>query len=90
MANGTPIVSSPNPGARHVLGETLAALAFESDSDLGGAVVALLTDAAARQDRAEQGRERVRRYSWDAVVDQHVEAYAAAIGRFKGRRGSRV
>lgn len=83
MANGTPIVSSPNPGARHVLGESLAAVALVGDGELGRTLVELLTDDALRRERAEQGRLRVRRFSWDAVVDQHLWAYRLAIEGFR-------
>jgi glycosyltransferase involved in cell wall biosynthesis len=87
MANGVPIVSSPNPGAKYVLGEQLAALTLVDDQELGPALVGLLTDAAARRARAEQGRQRVRRFSWDRVVDRHLDAYRAAIARFEDRGG---
>jgi glycosyltransferase involved in cell wall biosynthesis len=83
MANGLPIVSSPNPGARHVLGEQLAASTLVGDSELGAGMVKLLTEEAVRRQRAEQGRQRVQHFSWDAVVDRHLDAYRLAIESFR-------
>jgi hypothetical protein len=84
MANGTPVVSSPNPGARYVFGPELATSTLVSDGELGPALVKLLNDEPARRERAEQGRRRVRRFSWDAVVERHLDAYRTAIERFGG------
>jgi hypothetical protein len=83
MANGVPIVSSPNPGARYVLGDSLAASSLVGDRELGAALVKLLTEEATRRERAEQGRRRVQRFSWDAVVERHLDAYRLAIESFR-------
>jgi glycosyltransferase involved in cell wall biosynthesis len=83
MANGTPVVSSPNPGARHVFGPELGGSTLVRDDDIGLALVEMLTDEFARRDRAARGRERVREFSWDAVVERHLEAYRMAIERFQ-------
>jgi hypothetical protein len=82
MAGGTPVLSSVNPGARHVLGPELAASSLVDDADLGQALVKLLTDEPVRRRQAEQGRQRVQAFSWDAVVEQHLDAYRMAIERF--------
>jgi glycosyltransferase involved in cell wall biosynthesis len=82
MANGIPIVSSPNPGAAYVLGEELGAVSIVQDRALGSALVRVLTDAAARRERAEKGRQRVPCFSWNVVVDQHLAAYRSAIAHF--------
>jgi phosphatidylinositol alpha-mannosyltransferase len=82
MANGTAIVSSSNVGARYVLGERLANGALVDDNELGQALVALLSNGAARRERAELGRDRVRHFSWDAVIERHLDAYQSAITRF--------
>lgn len=87
MAAGTPIVSSSNPGVRHVLGDELAREVVVEDDDLGQALVTLLRDGSARRGRAERGRDRVRRFSWDAVIARHVEIYESAISDYHG--GSR-
>jgi glycosyltransferase involved in cell wall biosynthesis len=89
MANGVPIVSSPNPGAQYVLGDDLAAASIVPDRELGPALVSLLTDAAARRQRIEQGRRRVSQFSWDAVVERHVEAYRLAVAQFLRTLGPR-
>jgi phosphatidylinositol alpha-mannosyltransferase len=83
MANGTPIASTPNPGARYVLGEQLAACTLVGDGNLGELLVRLLTDEAVRRERAEQGRQRVLRFSWDEVVERHLDAYRRAVAHFK-------
>lgn len=84
MANGTPVVSSRNPGAHYVFGPELASSTLVSDDELGPALVKLLTDETTRRERAERGRKRVGRFSWDAVVERHLEAYRTAIDRFEG------
>jgi phosphatidylinositol alpha-mannosyltransferase len=89
MANGTPIVSSPNPGARYVLGEEFAALTLVDDAHLSQKLVSLLTDEASRRKSAEHGRQRIHRFSWDAVVERHVHAYDLAIASFSTARRSR-
>lgn len=88
MSAGTPVVATPNPGARHLLdggraGELVA------DPDLGGALVRVLSDPEYRQRLAERGRERAREFTWTAVVDAHERAYDDAIGRWRAspRRG---
>jgi glycosyltransferase involved in cell wall biosynthesis len=82
MANGLPVVSSPNAGARYVLGEELAATSLVADVELGPALVRLLTDEPTRRERADHGRQRVRLYSWDTVVERHLAAYRSAVERF--------
>jgi phosphatidyl-myo-inositol alpha-mannosyltransferase len=88
MANGIPIVSSPNPGARYVLGDALAALSIVPDQELGSALVMLLSDEMARRARAEQGRQQVVRFSWAAVVEHHIDAYRLAMAKFAAQRGT--
>jgi phosphatidylinositol alpha-mannosyltransferase len=84
MANGVPIISSPNPGARYALGELLAGVSVVDDGELGPALVRLLVDERGRRERSEQGRQRARHFSWDEVVKHHLEAYRSAIARFGG------
>ena len=82
MANGLPIVSSPNPGARYVLGEKLSEVSLIRDEELGNSLVEVLLDGRLRRDRARQGRQRVKHFSWDAVIERHLAAYRLAIATF--------
>lgn len=84
MASGTPILSSPNPGARHVLGPDLAASCMVRDDELGSRLVRLLANQPEREQLAERGLHRVAEFSWDRVVAEHLEAYRRAIADFKG------
>ena len=85
MAAGTPVISTPNPGACHVLdggraGEIVA------DAELGRALVRVLKEPERRERLAERGRARARDFSWSAVVDAHERAYEDAISRWRAAR----
>ncbi len=89
MANGAAVVSSPNPGARHVLGEALAGEAIVADGELGATLLGVLSDRGRREQLVGLGRDRVARFSWDAVVDAHLRAYHDAMQRHRGARQPR-
>lgn len=79
-AHGTPVVATPNPGARHVLARGAGLLV--DDRDLGAAVARLLGDSEARARLARAGKDRALDFSWSRVLDEHEAAYALAIARF--------
>jgi phosphatidyl-myo-inositol alpha-mannosyltransferase len=83
MAHGLPVVATPNPGARHVLGENAGLIV--DDPDLGRTLVRLLADPAERARLAKAGRQRSLAFTWDRVIDDHEAAYRLAIGRFDRR-----
>jgi phosphatidyl-myo-inositol alpha-mannosyltransferase len=85
MAHGTPVVATPNPGARHVLAEGHDGALVEP-ARLGEELARLLTDEDARVTLGRRGCERAQTFSWDAALDAHEQAYLDAIERTRGRR----
>lgn len=78
MASGTPVVASPNPGAREVTREGQDGMVVE-DARLGATLVELLTDDRKREDLAARGLERARDFSWERVCQQYEEVYAGGV-----------
>jgi glycosyltransferase involved in cell wall biosynthesis len=78
MAHGTPVVASPNPGARYVLDGGRAGLVVE-DVELAGALVRCLTDRELRASLSARGRERAADFAWPRVLAAHEAAYREAI-----------
>ncbi len=79
MASGTAVVTTPNPGSREVLQNgkwgTLA-----SDSDLGDAIVRVLTDEAERKRLEGLGLRRAARFGWDTVAAEYEALYREVLG----------
>lgn len=82
MASGTPIVATPNPGARYVLDDGRYGI-LADDSDFADALVTLLHRPERRTALAEQGLQRADAFSWIAIAQQHAEAYAALVAPTK-------
>ncbi len=78
MASGTPVVSTPNPGAREVLGRGAFGDIIAPER-LGEHLLALLRDGARRSALAEAGRRRANDFRWDSVARQYEKLYAEAI-----------
>jgi len=93
LASGTPVVASPNPGAREVLDAGEYGLLVEDD-ELGPALVGLLTSAEQRADLSARGVARANSYSWDVIAGRYEDTYRAVIeeraARRRGLRGSRT
>ena len=87
MASGTPVVATPNPGAREVLADGKYGLVAEDDQ-LGTALVRLLQNDSERQKLSAVGIERAAEYGWDRVIGQYEAAYAEIIQRNGARRGA--
>lgn len=83
MASGTPVVASPNPGAREVLGHGEFGC-ITSDGMLGENLYRFLTRADLREKFRRLGMERVPFYSWDRIVLQYETLYEKALQK-KGR-----
>lgn len=83
MMHGLPVVATPNPGARLVLGRRAGVIT--TDADLGRTLSALLNDGASRLRLAHAGRERARAFSWERVIAEHEAAYSEAIARFDAK-----
>jgi phosphatidyl-myo-inositol alpha-mannosyltransferase len=86
LANGLPVVATRNPGADEVLRAGRYGLIVEPD-ELGGALVAALTDGALRARLTAGAAERVADYSWDRLILDYERAYELAIERYAGRHG---
>jgi phosphatidylinositol alpha-mannosyltransferase len=78
MAAGTVAAATPNPGADDVLDEGRAGV-LASDSEIGDALVRILTDEHARARFVEAGRARAGRYDWSVVAAQYEKLYEDAI-----------
>lgn len=85
MASGTPVVATPNPGSREVLGGGRYGR-LVADEDFGPALAGLLGDEAARRELAARGLERARAFSIEAMVDGYEELLGELCGA-RGRRG---
>ncbi len=84
MVHGTPVVATPNAGARHVL--RAGGGVIVDDTDLGATLVRLLTDRPARLRLGAAGRHAAEAFSWPRVVAAHERAYATAIAAYRPRR----
>ena len=86
MASGTPVVTTPNPGAAHVLDQGAAGL-MTGDADLGASLVRCLRDRDLRARLGALGRARAEAFSWSRVVDGYAEVYREAIDVWRARHG---
>jgi phosphatidylinositol alpha-mannosyltransferase len=80
MANGVPVVATPNPGADHVLDGGRRGRIVEP-RDLGATLLRLLTDDDERAAVAAAGRARAADFAWDRLLDDYEDAYELAIER---------
>jgi phosphatidyl-myo-inositol alpha-mannosyltransferase len=85
MAAGTPVVATPNPGARYVLDDGGAGL-LATDEELGAALVRTLLDPDLRASLADEGRLRVSEFAWDRVLSAHERAYEEARREWRAGR----
>jgi glycosyltransferase involved in cell wall biosynthesis len=81
MAHGTAVVSTANPGSRYVLDDGRAGV-LARDGELGSVVAELLSDAERRQTLIAAGAERAAAFRWHQVLDEHEQAYVAAVAAF--------
>jgi phosphatidylinositol alpha-mannosyltransferase len=74
LASGTPVVATPNDGAREVLNEGEFG-AISPDEKLGETLIMALQNETWRRDMRAIGLERAQEYSWDRVTAQYLETY---------------
>jgi phosphatidylinositol alpha-mannosyltransferase len=89
MAAGLPVVATDIPGFTQVINPGRQGILVRRDDpfSLAAALNLLADDPELRARMAAEGRAAAEDYSWDRVVDQVVDAYEDALGRFhKGRR----
>jgi phosphatidylinositol alpha-mannosyltransferase len=78
MASGTPVVATPNVGAREVTKQgTCGVLA--KDDELGPVLTKLLSDAEARRTLRVAGLERAQDFSWERVCSAYEAVYAGDV-----------
>jgi glycosyltransferase involved in cell wall biosynthesis len=87
MANGCPVIASPNPGAEYVL-ERGAAGIIATDDELADSIASCLEDSELRASLYARGRARAKAFSWPRVVGEHENAYREAIELWRSRWGS--
>ena len=74
MASGTPVVATPNPGAREVLEDGRYGRIVAPEK-LGTAILELLQDEPERQRLTALGSERAQIYQWSRITDQYLALY---------------
>jgi glycosyltransferase involved in cell wall biosynthesis len=80
MAAGTPVVATPNAGAREILEDGRHGLVVR-EGELGEAIATVLGRPDLRRHYADRGRARARRYAWELVAEQYEDAYDTACRR---------
>ena len=83
MASGTPVVATPLPLSKQVIGDDGVVLAdFTAPPEVvAGAVIALCNDEVRRERMARAGFERVRsHYNWNHAKREFIAALAQSIG----------
>lgn len=76
MACGTPVVATPNPGAREVLKDGEFGIICSED-ELGQTLIDLLQNAVLRQKLIRSGLDHVRQYSWEKVASCYEQIYTS-------------
>lgn len=78
MASGTPVVASPNLGAREVTDNGKHGLVVEDDQ-LGTTLVSVLADDKLRKNLRDAGLKRSRDFSWDRICAQYEALYTGQV-----------
>jgi len=88
LASGTPVVATPNPGSREVLGEGRFGL-LADDANFPRALGTFLADAVLRREYATRGLERARVYALETMIDRYEALLREVLSR-RGRGGRNV
>ncbi len=88
LACGTPVVASPNPGAREILQDGRYGV-LASDDTLGTTLLSLLSDDGRRSELGEVGLARAADFDWNLLAERYEEVYRQAQARYV-RRGRRT
>ena len=83
LACGTPVVATPNDGAREILEEGRWGI-LASPTELGAVLLSLLQDTARRQKLAQQGLERVAVFKQTRVVDAYELLFEETVRSASG------
>lgn len=80
LASGTPVVATPNPGAREVLQDGKYGVITQPEL-LGPAILSLLQDAERRRQLSEMGLRWARNFGWDRVGAAYETAYLQVLAK---------
>jgi phosphatidyl-myo-inositol alpha-mannosyltransferase len=83
MASGTPVVATPNPGSRELLGDGRYGLLVQ-DGEFGMTLAELLADSEARQRLARLGLDRAQDYSLKLTIDRYEALLSEVCNRNLG------
>jgi len=75
MYCGTPVVTADYLGTGELVGDAGAVCPPDDPAALAAAVVRILSDDRVRRELARKGRDRIRAFSADTMVDQTVAAF---------------
>jgi glycosyltransferase involved in cell wall biosynthesis len=78
MRAGVPVIAAQVAGAVEVCGEAARYAEPQDPSSFADAMVTVASRPRLRAELGKRGRERVRRFSWDASARAHLEAYSLA------------
>lgn len=76
MASGTPVVATPNVGAREVTQEGRSGLVVH-DEHLAETLLRVLSDAALRARLTAAGLQRAQRFGWDRICAEYEAVYSS-------------
>ncbi|MCW2510951.1 MAG: uncharacterized protein JWP68_4099 [Modestobacter sp.] len=89
LASGTPVVATPNPGSRYVLDDGKYGV-LASDTELGSALVRVLSDSRERERLTVQGLERSREFDLQTVLDRYEALYTKVLATRGGGARARA
>lgn len=83
MASGLPIVTTNAPGARDVIHDNVNGLLGEvaDNQIMVNNILRLMDNSELRKTISENNMKQVRKYSWDVVADQYLDAYRVVLDR---------
>jgi glycosyltransferase involved in cell wall biosynthesis len=84
LASGTPVVATPNPGSREVLGHSRFGV-LADDDDFPAALTSLLADAELRQQYATRGLGRASEYALETALDRYEAFLTEVVTRQRQR-----
>jgi glycosyltransferase involved in cell wall biosynthesis len=84
MVQGTPVVTTPNPGANFIL-QSGGGLVVP-DEKLVHTIVTLFTNGRARSELSSEASAAARKFAMSSAVDAHEQAYELALARWSKKQ----
>jgi glycosyltransferase involved in cell wall biosynthesis len=88
MASGTPVIATPNAGAREVLADGKFGLLADAEN-LGEAILSIIRSRSLAAELAQSGVARAEEYSWPSVIDRYEQVYLELLALRAARRSTR-